>query len=149
MNSQQNTPQMISRRVRVDRTPTPEQMLNATGCRLFVVRKSIMLNLPKGEGDEVEIVFFGLFHDVYTPQELDREYELRRLIPADPYSLAKVNQDDPLFSYLHPNTTHWNDAQGNCCRIAFLSDEGEKARVSVGTYGDYWCSGWWFAGIRK
>ncbi|MDP3763101.1 MAG: hypothetical protein Q8Q92_00340 [bacterium] len=137
---------MIIRRVKVDRTRTPQEMLDATGWKQYTNR-DVVNAMPKGEGDEVAVHFFILGHFV-SDADLDKEYELRGLKPADPYSLAQVNTDDPVFANTHPNGTHWKNTSGRWCFAAF-DLWGDEHDGSVDESDDGWDDGWWFAGVRK
>jgi hypothetical protein len=79
---------------------------------------------------------------------LDKEYERRGLKPADPYTLAAVNEADPAFADKHPNGTHWKDADDKWRYAAFYrwSDE-RRAHVYRSDYD--WDDRWWFPGFRK
>lgn len=137
---------LITRLVQVNRTRSPQEALEATGRRLYVT-DSVVAAMPKGEGEEATLHFFTLGRYV-SDDDLEKEYELRGLKAADPYSLAAVNEADPTFADERPNSTHWKDADGNWCYAAFRRFDGER---SVGVYrrGYGWSGGWWFAGVRK
>ena len=75
--------------------------------------------------------------------DLEKEYALRGLIPADPYSLAAVNEADPAFADKYPNGTQWKDASGNYCCAFFDRWRGGR-RVSVRWRGRAWGADWWF-----
>lgn len=137
---------MIVRKVKVDRSLSPVGLLRATG-RVQYVNGIVVAEMPKGEGDEVEVVFFNL--GCYVSDDiLEKEYEIRGLKPADPYSQAAVNTVDPAFADKHPNGTHWKDENGNWCYSAFDRWGGER-EVNVGQSDDDWDDDWWFAGLRK
>ena len=137
---------LVVRRVKVDRTRDPQEALDATGRKQYT-DKSVVKAMPKGDGDEVEVCFFKLGRFV-SDKDLEKEYALRALKAADPYSLAQVNADDPAFADEHPNGTHWQDASGDWCFAAFnrWSDERE---VLVDRDDSDWVGRWWFAGLRK
>jgi hypothetical protein len=137
---------MIVRKVTVDRNRTPEEVLKATGRKQYVT-DSVVSAMPKGEGDEVEVYFFKLGRFV-SDADLDKEYELRGLKPADTYSQAAVNEADPAFGDEHPNATHWKDADGKWCFSTFYGWYDERF-VNVGRSGSDWSDDWWFAGLRK
>jgi hypothetical protein len=137
---------MIIRRVKPDRSRTPQAMLDATNRKQYTDRKVVDAML-RGEGEEVEVVFFKLGRWI-SDADLEKEYELRGLIPADSYSQTAVNEADPAFADEHPNGTHWKDAQGNWCFSAFGGWDGGR-RVSVRRSGSEWRGGWWFAGLRR
>jgi len=142
---------MIVRTAYPNRKLTPRQALEATGRNLYV-NDQVLASMPRGEGDKAEVVFFkpnlssrgGYISD----DDLEKEYELRGFKPADPYSLAKVNQDDPAFADDHPNGTHWKDADGKWCFAAFLR-WSEKRCVHCFRNERAWFGYWSFAGLRK
>lgn len=137
---------LIIRHVKVDRSLNPQEVLDTTGRRQYT-DPDVVASMPKGEGDEVDVVFFNLDRYV-TEDELEKEYELRGLKSADPYSLAAVNRDDPTFADTNPNGTHWKGADGKWCSAAFGQWDVER-RVGVDRRGDVWSGLWWFAGVRK
>ncbi|MFZ3031476.1 MAG: hypothetical protein WA082_00375 [Candidatus Moraniibacteriota bacterium] len=136
----------IIRRVTVDRTRTPQAALVATKRQLCVDDNAVK-TMPRGEGEEVIVVFF-LVSGFWTDPNLEKECALRGLVPVDPYSLAAVNEDDPAFADDHPNVTHWQDAAGNWCYMAFGSF-GNERRVSVIRCGYGWDGSFWLAGLHK
>ncbi len=136
---------LIVRRVRVNRSRLPKQALEATARRLFV-NDSVVAAMPRGEGDDVEVVFFRLGCYMIAAN-LEKEYELRGLKPADPYSQAAVNEDDPAFAKECSNVTHWKDS-GKWCFAAFGDWSGERY-VRVMCEDSTWDKYWWFAGLRK
>ncbi|MEK7579848.1 MAG: hypothetical protein AAB469_01495 [Patescibacteria group bacterium] len=142
---------LIVRYVKVDRTKTPEQMLEATGRRQYT-DADVVKAMPRGDGDEGEVFFFKLDLSSrgghISNDDMEKEYELRGLKPADPYKLSQVNVDDPAFADEHPNSTHWKDTNGRWCFALFHQWDGRRrVRVYRGAYG--WNAYWWFAGLRK
>lgn len=137
---------LIVRRVAVDRSRTPKQALDATGRRQYV-NQEVVKTMPRGEGAGVEVFFFRVGRNLSDP-DLDKEYKLRGLIPADAYSQAAVNETDPAFADDHPNATHWQDAAGQWCCATF-NDWGVDPFVHVCQDGRGWSDRWWFAGLRK
>ncbi|HXF43908.1 MAG TPA: hypothetical protein VNK70_00285 [Candidatus Paceibacterota bacterium] len=138
---------LIIRRVKVDRSRTPQEALDATGRKQYTNR-SVVAAMPRGEGEEVEVIFFNLGRYV-SDNDLEKEYELRGLMPADPYSLAAVNGADPAFADERPNGTHWKDADGRWCYAAFDRHWDDGRRVRVNRDGRDWSDDWWFAGLRS
>lgn len=136
----------IVRRIKVDRTRTPEQMLKATGRKQYVDH-DVVAAMPKGEGSEAEVFFFNLGRFI-SDADLEKEYALRGLKPADPYTLGAVNEADPSFTDTHYNATHWKNADGKWCYTAFNRWHGVRY-VFVHEYGYGWRDFWWFAGVRK
>jgi len=147
----------IVRRIRVDRTRTPQQALLATGRKYYDVDNNVDMNIvnamPMGEGEEVEVVFFKLdLSDrggMILSDELEKEFELRGLKPADPISLAAVNEADPAFADDHPHGTHWKDEKsGEWCHATFYKWIDDERHVDVKCDVYPWCDDWWLAGIR-
>ncbi|MDO8548210.1 MAG: hypothetical protein Q7R71_00890 [bacterium] len=137
---------IIVRRVKVDRMRTPQAILDATGRKQYT-DKSVVAAMPRGEGVEVDVHFFKLGRYI-SDADLDKEYELRGLKPADPYSQAAVNEADPTFADEHPNGTHWKDGADKWC-FATFDRWGGGRDVYVYRYGRDWSDGWFFAGVRK
>jgi len=138
---------MITRRAKVDPGRTPEQVLNALGRRQYVDRE-VVKTMPRGQGAEGDVLFFCAHRSFISDDDLEAEFESRGLVPADPYKVAAVNQDDPSFADEHPNATHWKDSRGRWCYFVCYRLGGERG-VDVDRYGHDWDDRWWFAGVRK
>lgn len=138
---------LVVRKVSVNRTRTPQEVLKATGRRQYVT-DAVVKTMPQGEGEEAEVVFFKLGRYV-NDADLEKEYELRGLKPVDPYSLAAVNEADPAFADEKPNATHWKDSSGKWCYAAFNHWYGHERYVSFNRHEVDWHDHWWFAGLRK
>jgi len=144
---------MIVRRVRVDRSRSPQEALDATGRRQYTTQP-VVDAMPRGKGEEVEVVFFKPSPDAYDATGLigddavEIEFDLRGLKPADPYSLCKANEDDPAFADEHPNATHWKDEDGNWCYVAFNRWNDER-NVNVNRDDSGWSRSCRFAGVCK
>jgi hypothetical protein len=136
---------MIVRKVKVDRSRDPQQLLDATG-RNQCTDKRVVAGMPRGEGEEAEVCFFKLGRFV-SDDDLDTEYQLRGLEP-DPYAQAQANIDDPAFADSYPNGSHWKDKDGNWCFLTFCRWDVRRD-VFCRRDGDGWLSHWWFAGRRK
>lgn len=142
---------LIVRKVTVNVNRTPQEALDATQRKQYTDRK-VVDRMPKGLGGEVEIVFFkpdlserdGHISD----DDLEKEYELRGLKPADPFSVAALNEADPAFADEKTHGTHWKDENGKWCYATFSRWGGERELV---VYRDDvgWDGGWSFAGVRK
>ena len=145
---------MIVRLVRPNRNQTPQQVLNATGRKQYTAA-SVVANMPRGTGDEAKVIFFPPDKSAYdengwiSDDNLEKQYVLRGLKPADPYSLAKANEDDPAFADEHPNATHWKDAEGKWCYVAFRRWGDGERDVDVGRSDDDWDVRWLFAGLAS
>jgi len=137
-------------RVVVNRARTSQEALDATGCKQYINRK-VLDSMPKGEGDEVEVVFFkpdlSKNNGYISDDDLQTEFELRGLKPSDPISLAKVNEDYT-FAYQNPNGTHWKNVENKWCFIAFHC-WGHGRDVVVNQSIDAWAGNWLFAGFPK
>jgi len=131
----------------VNRTLTPQQVLYATGVKQYVYNE-VLETLPRGEGDEKEIVFFKAGKSI-SDDDLEKEFELFGLRPADPYSLAKFNQDNPGFADTHPHCTHWKDENGKWCFIAFYLWGGDVRSAQVGRNRSDWDALYLFACFRR
>lgn len=140
------TSNLIVRHVSVNRNRIPQETLNATGRKQYV--DGAVLNvMPQGEDTDMGVFFFNLGRFV-SGEELEKEYDLRGLKPADPYAVAAVNEADPVFADEYPNATHWKDADGKWCYAAFRRWD-DKRLVVVDRRDDDWDGHWWFAGFRK
>jgi hypothetical protein len=124
------------------------EAISATGRKQYL-NDSVVASIPQGEGDEAEdMIFFKLGRNI-NDADLEKEYDLRGLKPADLYALAAVNESDPAFADKHPNGTPWKDADGEWCYAAFLRWYDDERSVSVNRSIGGWVGVWWFAGIRK
>lgn len=140
--------EVVRRATGVDRTLSPADLIAkvvATG-RTEYVDEKVVKTMPKGEGDEPEVVFFKIGRFI-TDDDLEREYEKRGLVPVDPYSLATINMNDPAFDDERPNATHWKDSKGWC--YAMFSRLGGGRKVGVDRSDSGWGDLLWFAGARK
>jgi hypothetical protein len=143
----ENMGEIIQKVVRMDHTRTAHEALVATGRNLYT-DDEIVANMPTSinDGEEVKIIFFKVGRWL-TDEELAQEYELRGLRPADPYSQAKANEDDPLFGDEHPNGTHWKH-NDNWCYATFARWFGLRG-VGVHCKNSQWRDDWWFGGFHK
>lgn len=142
---------LVIRTVKMSRNRSQQEAIEATG-RVQYADRNVVDSMPKGEGAEAEIVFFkpdlSKRNGFISDDDLEKEFELRGLKPADPISVAAVNEADPTFADEKPHGTHWKDAKGKWCYAVFSRwDDKREVRVvrSDGGWGDYW----WFAGVRK
>ncbi|MCC6290834.1 hypothetical protein IT398_02110 [Candidatus Nomurabacteria bacterium] len=145
------TANLTVRKVKVNRNRSPQEAIEATGRTQYTDRQ-VVNAMPKGEGDEAEIVFFkpdlSERNSFISDDDLEKEFELRGLKPADPVSVAAVNEADPAFADQVPHGTHWKDDKGNWCHVTFhlWFDERE---VCVGRGYGGWHDDAYFAGVRK
>lgn len=142
---------LIVRKVKVNRSRSQQEAIEATGRAQYTDRK-VVDSMPKGEDEEVEVVFFkpdlSQCNGFISDDDLEKEFELRGLKLADPISVAAVNEADPAFADEKPHGTHWKDAKGNWCYAMFDRWVDER-RVRVRRYDFGWSDYWWFAGVRK
>jgi hypothetical protein len=139
--------EMIIRHVKVDRTKTPQQMIAALG-RTPYVTDAILETMPRGEGEEVDVVFFPLKRYVPTTEWL-AELELRGLKP-DHYAQLQANVDDKAFADEHPNGSQWGlDEKGNASFVAVDRWRGGRRDVNVSRNDSDWSDHWWGCGVRK
>ena len=137
---------IMLRIVSVNRARTPQETLKATR-RVQSINDKVVSTMPHGEGNTVKVFFFKPHRSV-NEEELEREYKLRGLKPADPYSLAAVNEADEFFAGEHPNGTHWKDSDGRWCFASFDRCEHIN-RLEVDYCDNGWIDWWWLAGIPK
>ena len=137
---------MIVRRVTVNRNRTPQDMLDATGRNQYT-DKGVVKAMPRGTGDEIEVVFFKVGRYL-SDADLEKEYDLRGLKPTDPFSLCAVNEADPAFADEHPNGTHWQDVNGKWCYATFNRWYDDRV-VNVYRNDNVWNDYWFFGGVRK
>ncbi len=129
---------MITRRVRVNRRRAPWEALDAVncvqdfGCVVADIPKRMLIaeNMPRGEGEEVEVLFFepnchGLSAGTAN-ESLGKKFDLRGLKPADPYSLLAVKEVDPTFADHILLCTRWLDAEGFWCTMVFQKNPTGK-----------------------
>lgn len=134
---------MIVRHVKVDRTRTPQAVLDATGRRQYTSDASVRCMERDGR-DEVDVSFFKVSRFI-SDADLEKELALRGL-KRDPYAQAQVNIDDPAFADQHPNGTHWQDADGNWHYAAFNRWLDERC-VNVNRSDIEWDDDWFFGGV--
>ena len=147
---------LIVYKVPVNRGRSPQEAIEATGRAQYTDRK-IVDSMPKGRGDEIEVVFFELDlsqrNGFISDDDLEKEFELRGLKPADPISVAAVNEADPAFADEKPHGTHWKNAKGNWCYATFSCWNDWRRvgwrRVDIDRSNRGWNGDWWFAGVRK
>lgn len=140
--------QEIVRKVKVDRSKTPQQQLAAVNGRQEV-DPEVLKTLPAGSNngiEEVEVHLFSLKKDM-SPAQLDQEYERLGLV-QDHYAQIAVNIEDPDFVEQHTNVAYW-DRDGKVVS-ALIFSQSDQGRSVVCIRGEtYWGKGVWFAGVKK
>ena len=141
----------VSRVATVDRERSAEAALEATGMALYT-DATIMMNLPKGKGSEVRVVYFqceSVCEKGYISHEdVEKEYERRNLKPADPISLAAVIEGDPEFVDSIPHGMQWRDSAGKICWMVFSTWQGDRYVEQGHADGGWHGRHWWFAGFQ-
>lgn len=131
---------IIIRRVKVDRTRSPEEVVNATD-RTQYVNKDVLATMPKGEGDEVDVWFVPTEGRVPVSETL--AFLAQYGLVPDPRAQAAVNEEDPSFADQHPNGTQWGDN----CYLAFGGGRHGKRGVDCDRFDDGWLGIWWLEGV--
>lgn len=144
---------VICRHVTVNRAKLPYDILKATKHHV-IVGGDVLKSMPIGIGTETDVLFFKIGRSV-SDIELEKEYEKRGFAPADPYTLAKVNEDDPTFAGEYTHGTHWKNTNGKWCSMAcFYSHGFTSIKVDEDDHDRcgrpcVWDGSFWFAGLRK
>ncbi len=131
----------IIRHVRVDRTCTPRQALNATG-RTQYVDKDVLATMPLNaeHGDEVDVYFVPTKRYVLA-KEVPAFLAQYGLVP-DPRAQAAVNEADPAFADECPNGSQWGDdcylTFDNWCDARYMSCERDDGG---------WDGRWFLSGV--
>lgn len=137
----------ITRAVTVDRTRSPQQVLDGIG-RKQTGKRDVVATMPKGTGDTVKVVFFPL-SCCASDDQVESELAKRGLVACDPLSLAQVNADDPAFADSHKNFTQWRDKDGRWCYAVFATYcDGRTVYVGHDGYMGV-RETWWVAGLRR
>lgn len=126
---------------------TPQELLDILGYNQYV-EKNIVNEMPE-DNDEGIVEYFNLNRYV-TDDELEKEYESRGLVAANPRHLIGIltNEKD-LIAEKGYIATHWKDKYGKWCFASFPHwHDGERnVYVDRSDYG--WFDYSWFAGVRK
>ncbi|TSC55183.1 MAG: hypothetical protein LiPW30_649 [Parcubacteria group bacterium LiPW_30] len=130
---------IIVRRVRVDRTRTPMEAINATGRNKYLSDDTVA-SMPQGEGDEVDVYFIPTRR--FVPAKEVPAFLAQYGLVSDPRAQAAVNEADPAFADEHPNGTQW----GNNCCLAF-SRWFSKRSVLCDRDDCVWHDGWFLSGV--
>lgn len=138
---------MFMRTVLVKCVRTPQEAIDATG-RVQYVNDVVVAEMPGG-GDRnrrVTVTFFYVGRHL-TDAELEQEYKVRGLMPADPYALAAAHEAYPDLADEHLNATHWKDGDGNWCYAVFGCDDQNRV-VDIDRRGLHlWFPDCRFAGV--
>mgnify|MGYP001589970598 FL=1 len=129
----------IVRRVRVDRTRTPMEVINATGRNKYL-NDDVVATMPQGEGDEVDVYFVPTKR--FVPADEVSAFLAQYGLVPDPRAQAAVNEADPAFADKYPNGTQWGD---NC----YLTFDRWYVERNVNCYrNDHdWDGSWFLSGV--
>lgn len=143
----------IVRRVKVDRSLDPQEMLDDLDGYQSTTDKCAVATIPQGRGEEVDIVFFKPEPCEYTrpgcmsDDDLEKALERRGLTP-DPRAQIVANKADPSLADECPNGTNWKDTKGKWYFLMFSRRATRAVIVSCSDNSSDWGGGWWFAGVR-
>lgn len=112
----------------------------------FYGDETLLNSFPKIQKGTIELFTIGKY---VSDDQLEKEYQKRGLIPLDPISLTMYLQDTSILDNKKYIATHWKNADGKWCYIAFSPWGGGKRSVGVGQSGYDWDDDWSFAGVRK
>jgi len=107
----------VRRVTEINRNQSPEQMLKATKRKIYS-ETGVVSTMPRGKGQDKEVTIFKpgkRLNDIQLPYE----YDLLGLVPVDPYTLAKLVQDNTAFADRRLLVTVWRDSDEEWCFIAF------------------------------
>jgi len=137
---------IIRRAVKVDRTKTAAEVIDATSRVRWYTDEQVLAEMPLDGREEDIVKFFELDYDP-TVDELDREYKTRILRP-DPAAVAQAMTDDPALADERPVSVQWRNSKGHAC-YAIFDRYGGKRDVRVDRGDDGWDRDYRFAGVRK
>ena len=161
-------------RMKVDRTRTPQEALNALKAMRQEIDPEVAVKMPGGNPQKETIVettnqqkisvdssfaetimrpntgegdmFHFFMAEGATDDEVTEKLALRGLRPADAYELCKINEINGDLAYRYPNTTIWK-IDGVWCFIAFYVHLGQPY-VKVAIHADkHWRPGYWVVGV--
>lgn len=140
---------MIVRRVRINRSLSPMQLVDASK-RVKYVNEDVLDTMPRKstEGEEeVDMYFFneGRYLSVDEQEKVLAEYGLEHDYAAQ----CQVNIDDPAFADEHPNGMQWRDSKNRPFFVAFGRGFDDERDVGCDRSGGGWGVSWWFGGVRK
>lgn len=111
------------------------QILEATGYKLYA-DEDVLEHSPVGKVQPVTVFTIGKY---IKCAELEKEYAVRGLAPADLISIASSEKP----AYL---ASQWKDAEGIYCCVTFMRWNGGRD-VDVRRYDSGWDGIWSFAGV--
>ena len=141
---------IVVRDVNVDRKLPPTALPASIKRNQLIEDDEVLWQLPRGEGENVDVYFFrskvAARYTLASDREIDAELEERGLVPADWYSLSEVNKKLQTFADEFPNCTHWQDPRGVWYFIGFSTFCGWPT-MRIESSDKPFGKNWWHAGI--
>ena len=121
------------------------QLLNSMNVKQnvdAVILSSILVNKTE------DLEFFNVEKNI-SESEIQKEYESRGLVPANPYALFLYARENPAFAGKCPYGTHWEDQRGRWCHAVFYQWFGKReADVKYSSTG-IWGKDFQFVGVKR
>ena len=130
---------IVVKGVRVDRTRTLQEVIDATGRKQYV-NNDVLVTMPEGKGDKVDVYFVPIKR--YLPTKEVPAFLAQHGLVPDPRAQAAVNEANPAFADEHPNGSQWGD---NCC-LAFDRWDDERG-VDCRCNAHDWPGNWFLSGV--
>src|SRR5690606_25628549 len=131
---------IITRKVKVNRSRTSQEALNATRREQYT-KRGVVKEMPQGEGEEIEIYLIP-FQRLLSVDQLEKEVDNTDFKLVDPIALAALNETDPELADKYPNGTQWRDKNGKACYAFFGRGSNNLRSVSVGRDDIAWDTYW-------
>ncbi len=138
--------EMFTRIVRVNRSQTPLQALEAFTNHKQYLTESVVSGMPLGTDEEVTLHFFPIKKGL-SSAEFEAEFKKRNLKP-DPMAQAEYNEKNPAFADRYPNVSLWKNEDGHFCYALWRDWDGYR-RVRVRRNDGGWSDGSFACGVRK
>ena len=136
----------IIRKVKVNRSRSPQQAIDATGCTQYT-DNTVVKVMPIGEGEEVDLYLIP-FKKKLSVDNLEEAVDKAGFVLIDPITLCALNEADPALADTIPNATQWRDKNGKACCAYFRRWAGERV-VNIGRNDIGWHGFWFFGCVRK
>ncbi len=136
----------IIRKVKVNRSRSPQQAIDATGCTQYT-ENTVVKVMPIGEGEEVDLYLIP-FKQQLSVDALEQEVDKAGFVLVDPITLCALNEADPALADTIPNATQWRDKNGKVCYACFGRWDG-KRKVHIYRNDNGWGGYWFFGCVRK
>ena len=130
---------IVVKGVRVDRTRTLQEVIDATGRKQYV-NNDVLATMPQGEGDEVDVWFIPTKR--YVPVSGVPAFLARYGLVSDPRAQSAVNEANPAFADEHPNGSQWGDNY----YLAFNRWDDERSVYCYCVDGG-WDDRWFLSGV--